>query len=127
MGVYEVDTTKMDTHKADMIYNYDYRAETDSNGYLNYYDSPDELDIVCLFYDEISRKFIDENGVMIWDIFRYITPNDLYLFRQKKECMVIPWRTSPGWLIELYYPVDYDSEEIIHNMRHLEGEDDDIY
>ena len=98
MKTNEGGTTKMN--------NYDYRAETDENGYLNHYDSPDELDVVTLFYNNEENKFIDKDGWIVWDIFKYITPNDLYLFRKKKECMVVPYQTAPGWLCELYYSED---------------------
>lgn len=88
---------------------YDYRELVDVDGYP-IYDAPDELDIVSLFYDIKNNKFVDEGGYIIWDIFKYITPNDLYLFRKNKECMFVPYQTAKGWICELYYPSEGDKD-----------------
>ena len=84
---------------------YDYRELTDDNGYL-LYDSPDEYDVFGLFYYENENVFKDDDGFIVWDIFNYITPNDLYLFRKTHETMFVNHKTIPNMIGELYYPDD---------------------
>lgn len=64
------------------------------------------LDAVGLFYDAERNCFVDEDGFVIWSIFEIISPNDLYLFKEKREYFLIPHRNSPDLMVELYYPED---------------------
>ena len=94
---------------------YDHREATDDNGYL-LYDSPNELDVICLFYDREKNKFLDEDGFIVWDIYRYITPTDVYLFKSKKECMFVTHRSLRNTLCELYYPMHDDHHDKIYSI-----------
>jgi hypothetical protein len=44
----------------------------------------------------------DECGFEVVDVFRYITPNMLYLFKTKKEYMAV--YGVDGQVVELFYP-----------------------
>ena len=66
----------------------------------------DENNVIGLFYDAEQNVFIDEDGFVIWSIFEIISPNDLYLFKEKCEYFLIPHRSCPDLMIELYYPED---------------------
>lgn len=41
---------------------------------------------VWLFYDEEHNYFLNENGQIITNIFDYITPGDLLMFKESKMC-----------------------------------------
>jgi hypothetical protein len=64
------------------------------------------MDAVGLFYDAERNCFVDEDGFVIWSIFEIISPNDLYLFKEKREYFLIPHRNFPELMVELYYPED---------------------
>jgi hypothetical protein len=49
---------------------------------------------------------VDEDGFVIWSIFEIISPNDLYLFKEKREYFLLPHRNFPELMVELYYPED---------------------
>lgn len=73
--------------------------------------SPDddlELDRVGLFYNKEKNLFEDEGGFIVWDIFNWITPNDLYLFKHYKEDMLVQHQFIKGLYCELYYPCDFE-------------------
>lgn len=82
---------------------------------LDQHVSPDYMeegfsDSIGLFYDADRNVFIDEDGFIIWSIFEIISPNDLFLFKQNREYMLVRHRSIPELLVELYYPDDdYDS------------------
>lgn len=56
-------------------------------------------DIKTLWYDKSNNILIDEDGFVVHDIFEYITPNELALFKLKEEWMLIR-------NIELVWPDD---------------------
>lgn len=70
-------------------------------------------DSVGLFYDADRNVFIDEDGFIIWSIFEIISPNDLYLFKRNREYMLVPHRSIPTLLVELYYP---DGDDTYGNL-----------
>jgi hypothetical protein len=61
-----------------------------------------EHDNYCIYYDKENNFFIDEDGVVVCDIFRIIKPNDLYVFKDRKETLVV--RGENGKTVELFYP-----------------------
>lgn len=70
----------------------------------------DQDDAIGLFYDVCNNVFIDEDGFVVFGIFEFITPNDLYLFRQREKYMVVNHRSLSGVVCELYYP----EEDVIY-------------
>lgn len=62
---------------------------------------------IGLFYNEDTKRFIDEDGYVVWNIFELITPNDLLLFRESQDYFVTRHRALKGVFIELYWP-EYD-------------------
>jgi len=63
-------------------------------------------DIIGLWYYPEDNLFIDDNGFPVFDIFRMITPNDLFLFRHDKEYTLLSCSTNPKIGVELFYPDD---------------------
>lgn len=51
--------------------------------YIPTTDSPGSYEIISFFYYEEDNRFKDENGDVVSDIFRYITPNQLRLFKER--------------------------------------------
>lgn len=69
----------------------------------------DENNVIGLFYDAEQNIFVDEDGFIVWSIFDVIAPNDLYLFHQSREYTLVPHRSIPKLMVEIYYPEDdYD-------------------
>lgn len=54
-------------------------------------------------YDTERNLFIDEDGFPVWDIYEYISPKELYLFRQKKEYTMIV-KHKENLVIHLIWP-----------------------
>ena len=63
-------------------------------------------EIIQLYYYENDNMFIDEGGFPVFDLFRIITPNDLFLFRHHKEYMLVPHCSIPRVGVEIFYPDD---------------------
>lgn len=59
-----------------------------------------------LFYDKRINRMIDEDGFPVFDIFNIIRPNDLYMFKELKEDVVV--MSIDKRLVELVYPEDDD-------------------
>lgn len=55
-----------------------------------------------LYYDIEANVIYDEHGINLFNIFSVITPNDLYLFKNKKETIEI--RGTNGHMVELIWP-----------------------
>lgn len=71
-----------------------------------YDDMFDPHETVGLFYDAGINRFIDmKNGDIVNDIYRLVTPSDVFLFKRKKESITIPDRSNT-FLVEMVYP-DY--------------------
>ena len=45
--------------------------------------------VIVMFYDYENNYFVDENGCIIYELFKYITPNELLLFKQMNEDLFI--------------------------------------
>jgi hypothetical protein len=54
-----------------------------------------------LYYNDKLNIFLDDGGYIVYDIFRIVSPNDLYLFREKKEDIVL--RSKLGMDVRLIY------------------------
>jgi len=64
-------------------------------------DFPVRSDRRLLMYDSVANVIYDEGGAIVFNIFSIITPNELYLFKIKKESMIFDILT--GGLVELQY------------------------
>jgi len=64
------------------------------------------FDIVNLFYDPEKNVILDDCGFMIFDIYKIISPNRLFLFKTQKQHMST-WDKNGG-LIVLYYGEEDD-------------------
>lgn len=61
------------------------------------------------WFNKNHNKFVDECGYIIFDIFRYITPNEFYDFLEKKEYMCL--RKNSNTYIELIYPDELENDD----------------
>jgi hypothetical protein len=59
------------------------------------------FDVINLFYDPERNAIFDDCGFMVFDIYKLITPNRLFLFKKQKQHMST-W-DEHGDLIVLYY------------------------
>lgn len=58
--------------------------------------------LIVMYYDFDDNIFYDENGYPIFDLFEYITPNELYLFKKTREDY---FALRPnGDYVEMIYP-----------------------
>ena len=60
--------------------------------------------VMVMFYDYENNYFVDENGFVIYELFRYITPSELLTFKTTNEDLFI--LRSNGDYIEMIAP-DY--------------------
>lgn len=65
-------------------------------------------DAIGFFYDLESNVFTDEDGYIVWNLFEYITPNDLFLFRKLQSYLVVPHREASDLVCELFWPGEDD-------------------
>jgi hypothetical protein len=88
-------------------------AEFKETGGTYYYDSHEidmRYEIIfpvndidrTLYYDMKENRFEDDYGIVVYNIFSIITPNDLYLFKEKKKTIEVYGRY--GGTIELVWP-----------------------
>ena len=62
-------------------------------------EDPTVEDIMTLYYYYKDNIMVDEDGFIIYDIFRYVTPSELALFKKNEVWMLIR-------NIELVWPED---------------------
>lgn len=74
-------------------------VKMDSKMFFIESEDPTEEDIITLYYDYQNNIMVDEGGFIIHDIFRFITPSELSLFKKDQEWMLIR-------NIELVWPED---------------------
>ena len=57
---------------------------------------------IALFYDADGNYFFDSMGDIVYNLFDYITPNDLIVFKSMYEdlCIIKPH----GVYVEMFYP-----------------------
>ena len=65
-----------------------------------------KLDSKGLFYVTDWNIFIDDVGIPVVSIFKFITPNDLFLFKRNKQYMCVPDQSSTFKDVELFYQDD---------------------
>jgi hypothetical protein len=61
---------------------------------------------IPLYYDKINNIFIDTDGIILFDIFTAITPNDLYLFKKNKTNIKIQHKKYDNITYELKWTYD---------------------
>lgn len=61
-------------------------------------------DTTALFYYEEDNYFVDEGGYIIYNIFSYISPSQLLLFKKHRTYMCVA--TPKGDVIELFHDGD---------------------
>lgn len=74
---------------------------------------------MSLYYFKNDNVFMDGEGELIFELFEVITPNDLYLFKQKKKRIVVDHCTKVGCFVELYWP-DQEDESYFNNRNGVE-------
>jgi hypothetical protein len=72
----------------------------------------DSEDPIRLWYDDVRNVMMDEGGYVIFNIFYIISPQVLSLFKKKKEYMIV--HGQQGQLVELFYPVDVDDNDVYY-------------
>jgi hypothetical protein len=59
--------------------------------------------VVSFYYLKDDNMFIDEDGKVVYDIYKYVTPNDLFLFKLRKGTSQIHSKTDKNVVYELVY------------------------
>lgn len=77
---------------------------------MEYLDRFDPHDTLALYYDGDSNRFIEGDfGTVVYNMYNYVTPNQILLFKKEKGIMIFPDVTN-SYLVELIYP-DYLNEK----------------
>lgn len=64
--------------------------------------TPDDRDIVTFYYDDEQNLMMDSEGYAMFNIFAYIRPHDLDLFKKNRDDMRVLGKD--GQIVELIYP-----------------------
>lgn len=64
------------------------------------------MDYRIWFFYSKENYFVDEMGDVIYDVYRYVPPNIVYLFKRNKEYML--FKNENGIMIEMHYLDDDD-------------------
>lgn len=67
--------------------------------------------VKTLYFDVKLNLFRDDMGTIIYDIYRFITPNQFLIFRKFKNIYVIPNITNE-YLVELIWYEEADDLEL---------------
>ena len=59
----------------------------------------DENDLLYIYYDEQENIFYHEGGFMLFDIFSIMAPNEVYLFKLKKEDILVHTKANDIYLV----------------------------
>lgn len=62
---------------------------------------------VYLYYYEDENLIRDEDGNIIYDIYRLVSPQDIYMFKTSKQGYVV-FNTKLNTIFELIYPDNDD-------------------
>jgi hypothetical protein len=62
---------------------------------------PDEVEVLTFYYDKKHNVMMNTEGYVMFNIFAYIRPNDLYMFKKNKDDMRLYGRD--GQIVELIY------------------------
>lgn len=74
-----------------------------------------------LFYYRDANVFTDCDGHIIYDIFRIISPNDLYMFRHHKKYNTFPHRSQDDVLCRILTVFDdedyyWDEQDVLDHI-----------
>lgn len=69
----------------------------------NFDDMYESGSLFPLYYNVYENIFYQEGGWVVYDIFMYITPYELLLFKERREDMLIQ-DPRHSFLIGLFYP-----------------------
>lgn len=80
-----------------------------------------------IYYDADNNWFIDEDGYVIYDIYDLITPNDVFLFKERLRYMIVSYKHNKKIGVEINFPDgEYNFPEnvtrsAIHSRRKCYG------
>lgn len=77
-------------------------------------------DVCGVFYDIDNNWFVDEDGFVIYNIFELVSPNDVYLFKDKKDYMLVPCVYDPTYGVEIFFPDDEYRLSMISGLLYRE-------
>ena len=60
-------------------------------------------EFISIYYNSHERYFEDEDGFIIYDIYKIISPNDFYMFMSLKDVMITSHKTLSNVYVEMYY------------------------
>lgn len=58
---------------------------------------------ISIYYNSDKRYFEDDQGFIIYDIYKIISPNDFMLFMDLKDEMITTHKSLPNIYVEMYY------------------------
>lgn len=78
-----------------------------TDGHIYDLNLEDEYESMTIFYDSERNVFMDEGGYIVYNIYDYVTPNQLFIFREKQDDMFFKNysdRMESMVYVELIYP-----------------------
>lgn len=59
---------------------------------------------IAIYYNNNTKRFEDDDGFPIHDIYKIITPNDVFIFLHRKDYMIANHQSLSKVFVEMYYP-----------------------
>lgn len=80
------------------------------------------MEKVYLYYYEDENIFVDDDGHIVYDIFKYITPQNLYLFKKDQAVNLFPMLRSPRNYCEIV-PIPVEARTMLESKDFDIGDD----
>lgn len=68
--------------------------------------------VIQLWFMPDRNRFMDNDGYIVWDMFRYISPSIYRIFLERKDYMCV--ETGHRTFVELFYPCNDEMDEFYY-------------
>lgn len=75
------------------------------------YDTPGSYHVKSFYYYRDDNILVDDDGNIIYDIFRYITPSEYRLFKERQGTYYVNTDKDKGLVYEFVYPEDFINDD----------------
>lgn len=69
------------------------------------------MDIFSIYYCAYYNQFIDQNGDIVYNIFRLVQQSKIFLFKKLKGTYYVPSKHHKNLVYELVFPLEGDEDE----------------
>lgn len=66
--------------------------------------------ILSIYWDEYENVLLNDDGEIIYNVFDIITPNQLFLLKEKRDTIYVPSRILPNVVYEFVFRKEDDDD-----------------